>query len=646
VQRLRLFYTFLLFVLPITLLAQLTTYPLEQRKSRAVKSGNSSARMSSHNEVNPVGLPFWDDFSFTNTDTTDHPLDSLWLENSLVLVSSGQAIHPPSFNVATFDGLNEMHEPYSPNPNDILDFGYRDTLVSQPITLTDVVPANRDSVFLSFSYQAGGHGEPPDPVDFLLLEFKNLDGVWEEVVKLRKSDAPDPAVFYDTLIQITDASYFHNDFQFRFISFGRKSGRYDAWHIDYIYLNEHRHENDNAFPDRTLSTPLGPIFGKYYALPIKHFFEQPQIDSTSFYIRNLNNATTTLRHFTTITSIQTYQGHSTINSTKLDSAKAPYGTNGTTFPKELRQGFIKTLPDESDTTLFNPEAQGIELTIKLWLDSGDEPYISDTTDYSLNYEPINFQINDTLSVNYSLGSVYAYDDGIAEYTAGLVDPGNEVAYRFDNVHAGQDSILNGAYVYFPSFAGVTNASSLDFFIMDDDNGKPGNKLYEQSIDFSLTPDNLFTEINFFEGAIVDDVFYIGYREPAAGSVRVGLDMSNDTGDKMYYRLTENGAWLLNDRVTGSLMMRPRFGPGTINTGVEEAKKPVAIYPNPNYGEFYVKGPFEQLRVINITGQPMNTVIEDYGTEKHVRVSATSTGIYIVQYTSGSKLFTEKILISK
>jgi hypothetical protein len=645
VQRLRLFYTFLLFVLPITLLAQLTTYPLEQRKSRAVKSGNSSARMSSHNEVNPVGLPFWDDFSFTNTDTADHPLDSLWLENSLVLVSSGQAIHPPSFNVATFDGLNEMHEPYSPNPNDILDFGYRDTLVSQPITLTDVVLSNRDSVFLSFSYQAGGHGEPPDPVDFLLLEFKNLDGVWEEVVKLRKSDAPDPTAFYDTLIQITDASYFHNDFQFRFISFGRKSGRYDAWHIDYIYLNEHRHENDNAFPDRTLSTPLGPIFGKYYALPIKHFFEQPEVNITDFYVKNLYDDGTTLRFDTYIVSTKIYEDTTIVNSDSLDVDTALFPDEGTLEPFELSQVFTTTRPDSSDISMFDPAAKEIELSITLWLRSGDNQPSSN--DYSpFIYDSIDFRWNDTLSVNYSLGSVYAYDDGIAEYTAGLVDPGNEVAYRFDNVHAGQDSILNGAYVYFPSFAGVTNASSLDFFIMDDDNGKPGNKLYEQSIDFSLTPDNLFTEINFFEGAIVDDVFYIGYREPAAGSVRVGLDMSNDTGDKMYYRLTENGAWLLNDRVTGSLMMRPRFGPGTINTGVEEAKKPVAIYPNPNYGEFYVKGPFEQLRVINITGQPMNTVIEDYGTEKRVRVSATSTGIYIVQYTSGSKLFTEKILISK
>lgn len=621
--------------LPITLLAQLSTYPLERNSKQIEKRENRFARIKS---LNPLSLPFWDDFSFIAQEEV-HPADSLWIKNNKVIVSSGQAVNPPSINVATFDGLDSTGIAYSPNPTDVLAFGYRDTLESQPIKLTEVPLINRDSVFLSFSYQAGGNGEPPDPIDFLRLEFKKSDGNWKTITTLTVEDASDPTIFYDTLIQINQAEYYHDDFRFRFISFGRKSGRYDAWHIDYVYLNEHRHKNDDAFPDRSLSSPLGPIFGKYYAVPIKHFFKQPEINTTSFYVRNLFNDTTVLTYNTFLKSEKKHTGSPlpVSDSDSLDTKTPLFDSTGTVGSRELREVLIATLPLPTDKRFFDPTAQGIELSMTLHLVSGD----------SIFYDPIDFHWNDTLRVKYFLDSVYAYDDGVAEYSAGLVDPGNELAYRFDNVHAGKDSIINGVNIYFPSFTGVTSANNLEFFILDDNNGNPGNVLYEQTIDISLTSMNQFMVVDsLYEGVIVQDVFYIGYREPSTGRVRIGLDKSNDTGDQMYYRLSENGQWQQNDRVTGSLMMRPRFGPATVNTSIQETLKPVSIYPNPNRGEFYVKGSFDQLRVLSITGQPVNTSIEDLGDTKKISVATASAGVYIVQYKSATRIYTEKILITR
>src|SRR5688572_12877861 len=109
--------------------AQLAEFPLE-KKSRLNKS--SSSRI---NAPVPVSLPFWDDFSFA---TQGHAVDSLWINNNKVIVNSGQAVNIPTLNVATFDGLDQNGIPYSPSPTDNLDFGYRDTLESQPIKMTEV----------------------------------------------------------------------------------------------------------------------------------------------------------------------------------------------------------------------------------------------------------------------------------------------------------------------------------------------------------------------------------------------------------------------------------------------------------------------------------------------------------------------------
>src|SRR5436190_24349664 len=59
-----------------------------------------------------IVLPFKDDFYYAYK--SKYPLTSLW-EDSLVYVNSGFPKAPPSFGVATFDGLNRHGYPYD-NP--------------------------------------------------------------------------------------------------------------------------------------------------------------------------------------------------------------------------------------------------------------------------------------------------------------------------------------------------------------------------------------------------------------------------------------------------------------------------------------------------------------------------------------------------
>ena len=635
-------FSLLLLTLPLGLSAQLKTYSHE-----GIKKKNETARVRSSNEPDFLTLPFWDDFS--RVADGSNPDGSLWLDKNKVLVSSGAAIFPPSINVATFDGLDENGVPYNPAPGDEQVFGYRDTLVSQPILLNLLTSNQKDSVYLSFSFQAGGNGEPPDQADFLQLDFKTKNSGWKQgVVVLTVANAPDPTLFYDTLIQVVD-SLWHEEFQFRLISFGRKSGRFDTWHVDYIYLNQHRHANDRSFPDRTLSTTLGPIFGDYYQQPIKHFFKTPVVNPASLYSRNLFNTETIFNYNTFITSIK-YEGSPaeiTENTTRLDSVTRMFP--GTFPPHSLAEITITKMPDpvNDQPDIFDSEADSIDFKFTFTIDKSDNKDPDDETDYNpFKYAPIDFRFNDTLQVAYALRSAYAYDDGTAEYSAGLVRSGNELAYHFTNVHAGADSIINGVEIYFPTFAGSINATSIRFFIAGDKNGKPDSVfLHEEVLAIERTSNNEFKRYKLANGIIMkNSSFFIGYREPNTGSVRVGLDKSNNTGDKMFFRINSTSSWLINDEVTGSLMIRPIFGPHeNLVTGLPEKTSLLSIFPNPNRGEFYIEGQVSNIQLLSATGQTVPFTLQNIDGKVKVNASTNLFGVYIVKYRTGREVQTQKIL---
>lgn len=624
-------YILLLLTLPITTWAQLNQYGHEGRRNPVKKS---QARIAAP----ALSLPFWDDFSFVDS---DHPVDLLWVKNHQVLVNSGQAIQAPTINAATFDGLNENGTPYSPSPTDVLDFGYRDTLESELIKMTEVLAGQRNSVYLSFFYQAGGSGEPPDPNDFLLVQLRSTTG-WRDTLVLRVFSGMDPTFFYNSFIQINKPEYYHDDFQFRFISFGRKSGRYDAWHIDYVYLNQGRVVNDLSFPDRSYFTALTPLFDPYYAMPYRHFKTNMATNTSfnSFGLVNLKagapgNGQPMNYSFYEKTVSYTNGTPSTRNLTVANATPILPSIE----PLEKR---ILTLTQKPDyTALASADSIFTELTVVL--ETGDS--------VNTGFEPVDFYVNDTLRQSFLLTDYYAYDDGTAEYAAGLTTAGNYMAYRFDMKTPGQDTIKSVSF-YFPYFAG-TSASSMAFSILASDNGMPGDVLYEQSINVDQSANNLFREIPLLDesgdgiGVIVQDTFFISYREPATGKVRIGLDKSHDTGDRMYFRLTDTSPWQVNDRVTGSLMIRPRFGHAVIpTTGLPEEDHPVAIYPNPNQGGFYLKGLADNIHILTLTGQPVSFTLEEQGDEKKVNLSTVSRGVYILRYRSGQKVYTEKLIITQ
>ena len=204
--------------------------PIAKNKSN---SESNQARIST-NQVNSdtTTLPFWDDFSYNG----QNPNANFWLYGNDVLINSGEGINPPTLNVATFDGINATGGPHS----DSEFVEPADSLISRPIDLSILPESKRATVYLSFFWQMQGRGELPDERDSIRLQFFTKDAQWvtQWVVTGGQKNAFD--VFQKQYVAIRDSKYYHSGFKFKFQNFGKTNGPFDAWHLDYIYLNQDR----------------------------------------------------------------------------------------------------------------------------------------------------------------------------------------------------------------------------------------------------------------------------------------------------------------------------------------------------------------------------------------------------------------------
>ncbi|HEY9046042.1 MAG TPA: T9SS type A sorting domain-containing protein [Ohtaekwangia sp.] len=635
--------TTLVFILLLTVttdsLGQLTREPVQRRA--AIR--NTSSPAGRKQSTLPLQLPFWDDFSFTPIDdpadtTANYPLDSIWVNSENVWINQGVGVHAPSLNVATFDGLNSLGLPYS---DVILANGLRDSLTSQPIDLspTAVSLAERNSVFLSFFYQWQGNGEPPDKNDFFQLEFKNSSGAWEIMMTIYPKTSMSRTEFYDTIIQVPfdNDRFFYDAFQFRFDNFGRKSGPFDTWNLDYIYFDKNRTLASMSFPDRALASQPTQLFGRYTAAPLEHFRKSTPFDSIEFDVKNLKTSATEIAiGYNTYMTFRNYTGGSALADHTILYSTGGVGPNGGLMdPLERAVVRMETTPNPNDTQQFNPAADSIDIFLKINVTSGD---FQDSG--RPGFLPVDFRINDTLTTDYKLKDYYAYDDGTAEYSARLNTTSDRLAYAFNMLTDVVDTLI-GFDVYFPDF-GLSTDPTVDFQIYDDNNGMPGDLLYTIS-SYTLVKQgviNKFQHIKVPEVVRVRNRFYVGYTSP---NVRIGLDCNNDTGDRMYVNV--GGGWYQNTDVVGSLMIRPEFGKGEDNpVGIPEDPSLLATYPNPNNGEFYMDRAWEVLQVISVSGQSIRFTAEQADDRQKITLQQTIPGLYLIRVKKGTTLSAQKIIV--
>ncbi|MBL7850700.1 MAG: T9SS type A sorting domain-containing protein [Cyclobacteriaceae bacterium] len=616
--------------------AQLVEYPLPS--ATRTKTKRLAARTQA---LDPTFLPFFDDFSTNDTLLRD----SLWLYGQSVLLNNGMGIRPPSKNVVSFDGADSLGKPY--NINDVLAKGFADRLTSQPIRMDLVNPADRAMVYFSFFYQLQGRGEPPDPGDQLILSFKAQDGTWENVYVLETNANMATDVFQQVIIPVSEDRFFHDAFQFRFYNYARLSGPYDTWNIDYIYLNKGRNINDTQFPDRTVSSSFTSLFSDYFAMPVRHFLDsievnlvKPQVELYNLKEFNIPSGETHVQpiNYTTTAKI-TSRVNGSVSSllVKLDSAQFP----GADLPGlSFLNVTLNKIPGPSD---FDINADSIHIRLKYGMSTKDNVLLADSGDYNpALYSPIDFRQNDSLTADYVLSSYYAYDDGAAEYGAGLNQAGTYFAYQFNSRINSVDT-LTYVDIYFPEFGDNTNQSLLLQIrsILGDIAAAP---LFEQLIVVQRSTMNKFVRYPLYRPVPVGSTFYVGWKQITNASIPVGLDKNTNNAAKMYFNTTGN--WVQNVDVQGSLMVRPGFGKGDGNvvTGLETPAKPPVFFPNPSRGTCTLRARADAVEVYDLTGRRASFHWETFGEETTLTFDEASTGLFLVRTLINGRAYTQKIMV--
>jgi len=595
-------------------------------------------------------LPFWDDFSSTKTPFPD---TTTWEKNSAVWVNSGTGIDPPSLNVATFDGYDALGKPYS--VNNVLANGLADQLTSGPLKLGDVPPAERTGVYISFFYQFAGNGDAPEPGDVFSLLFKNASGQWRQAWSIESSTLSKPDEFIQILVPIVGGEYFHNEFQFRFQNFGRLSGPFDTWNLDYVYISNGKTQYPEIyqdFPDRTVTTPLTSFLKGYRSMPVKHFFSNstgntvfPTVGLTN---RRADQALGGQPIDYDILATITSKSNGTVSNILANKRNVNQGL----LYKEKRTLIVDTLPNLSS---FASETEFLKVKLDFTLGSRDNekkrkviipgnPIPSNIGDYdTIVYKGVNFNANDRTFSETVLSDYYAYDDGVAEYGANTTGAGTQLAYQFDMSTNKQDTIV-GIDLFFPKFGDETN-QNIQLHILGALTGNQSDYLFQKIIPVVRSNRNdktIFKRDSIPGGVVVKNTFYIGWKLTSAAEIPIGLDANNDSGEKIF--VNSAGSWIQNKTLKGSLMIRPVFGkPKDLTTSATESvsAKP---FPNPTQQRFFLPNEAKEIQLYTVTGSSVSFEQTDGFDHKEITISHPVPGLYLVRYFN-QVWHTEKIMVA-
>ena len=548
---LRNFLVLLFFVYDIASWGQIVLKPLAPK---------SQKKENIHQRNTPLNLPFFDDFLGRNIDET------LW-QNAGVTITESIALNPVSRGVATLDSYNLRGESY--NLTSSLAEGFSDTLTSRNIDLSPFTPA--DSIYLSFFVQPQGLGEAPDPEDFIRVDVLNDAGTWQSIWQKNRDDTT-TTDFKLVMLPINQSQWLHGNFQFRFMRYGRLSGNFDIWHIDYVYLNSNRNANDTCFPDISTTQSIGYYLKNYSAIPAKHFFGHSNPsellgNAIDFGLKNLDC------NFRVIN----YQAPVIDTISQVQVATLPITVvSGSPFIIEPTDNYlIRTTPQLP--TLPNSTTKAV-LATHLELA---------TSDGNTLIPPIDFRNNDTIRHYTTLDDYYAYDDNEAEYVVGVNQRLGRIAVRYVLTQEAQLSDLDIAFVPFEQdLSNQTFVLSVWKRLKD----RSQEVLFQRSFQVKY-PDkpNGFVRfpIDSFQVLAVKDTIFVGIQQTTDDLLAIGFDANNNSFENVFFNVA--GIWEQDANIQGSIMIRPVFRADAITALDKEIEKKLKVYPNPAKNVLNIEG---------------------------------------------------------
>lgn len=570
-----------------------------------------------------------------------------------------------------------------------------------------------DSIYFSFFYQPQGRGNKPEEFDSLVLEFGYHDGdsifafmdsitvpasnylldpndtifpfdtiyappgcspgvyminfdtiTWDDMITLPCDSVYEANVQWDriwategmslseffdryntysrqVMIPITDtAKYFTKYFYFRFFNFASLANDFnpsmksncDQWNLDYIYLDIDRTKADTFYKAITFAERAPSFLDKYTAMPLRQYRNDPtnQLkDSLKLYITNLSADTFNVYYEYLIDerggsySHDYYGGFANLY---------PFYERGYQSCENVPQhacpprDFLFPLSSQADSSSYN---------VRHVIHDQSNPDLGDTIHFVQKF------------YNY-----YAYDDGTPELGVGVTIAGGQMGYKFELNIA---DTLRGVAMFFNRVQGDHNDKFFTLKVWDNNNGMPGNVIWEQE---NLKP-KFSEDLNRLQIYEIDPplaligTFFIGWEQTTADLLNVGFDSHNDASEFTYYNT--DGNWN-QSLLAGSIIMRPLLFYYYDPFGVEEhlPDNSWSIYPNPvRGGQLYIENSMlpayelestgARIRVYDMLGRSMM----DIPYASTVNTSSLHEGFYIVHIFTedGSISHMHKIIIN-
>lgn len=554
------------------------------------------------NSKSSLSLPFIDDFSYdSNIVSSD-----LW-QYSTVYVNRTYPINPPTIGVITFDGLDEngFARDFSSNSSEP-----SDTLLSKKIDLSSV-----SSAYFLFFFQAKGLGDAPEPLDKLILEFKNDSLQWETVWISEDTILED---FTKVIKVINQNRFLFDEFQFRFVNYATVSGNFDHWHVDYIKIDELQSVADTLQLNDASFVYSSPSFLKrYQEMPWSHFLnnEADELkDSIDILLRNNDAASNIDYQFNVFNNGNQVYHYPLIgvsrNVTVLDYDQV--GNFSFTDPPILLQSNI--------FTSFEIDSASFLVENILGTNSSDN------------------KLNDTLFYVQNFHSHFAYDDGTAESAYGINVSGAQIAYEFK---LNRPDTLRAIQMYFPQMLDSVNDIPFKLTVWDD-LSSTGNILYQQEVFPYHTQNGNYYTYLIDEPFKLVGTFYVGWEQSTEDLLNIGLDKNNVSNSYMFYNI---GSGWNQSSYLGSWMIRPVLSMKPIVSSVDYVSFDTKIYPNPVDTYCFVKTSENNciIKVFSVHGVMQKQIFSKNSLTK-LDLKDFSSGIYFIEILQNNKREYKKIIL--